>query len=143
MSHQPPIPEASQSPYPIKEPPHHPVADAGDDGRKAGDDEGGSLETFADRLDDIGLDTKAAIGIGAAVGLGAIAGIAALLFSAFGKREPESAAASAAKKPAPRAKATKPAAGAKPARKAAAKPAAKPASKPAARKAAPKADNAG
>ena len=141
MSHQPPIPQASQSPYPIKEAPHHPVAETSDEGGTGAETaEASSLDSFAERLDDIGLDTKAAIGIGAVVGVGAIAAVAALLFSAFGKRDQETASRGAAKKTAaPRARSTRKAATAKPA---AAKAASKSAPKAAARKPAAKADTA-
>jgi hypothetical protein len=81
MAQQPPVPEANKSPYPIEEPPHHIgdvyFDDAQDDDDRAQQD-GFSLSGL---LDDFGLDTRTAIGIGAAVGLGALAGISALLFS--------------------------------------------------------------
>jgi hypothetical protein len=81
MAQQPPVPEANQSPYPIAESPHH-IGEAYFDDTRADDDptqqDGFSLSGL---LDDFGLDTRTAIGIGAAVGLGAIAGISALLFS--------------------------------------------------------------
>lgn len=81
MAQQPPVPEGNKSPYPIEEPPHHRADAYFDDTEDAeGDDrqDGFSLSSL---LDDFGLDTRTALGIGAAVGLGAIAGISALLFS--------------------------------------------------------------
>lgn len=97
MTYQPPIPEASQSPYPIEEPPHSPAIDAFGLDR---DDEAESF-SFAGFLDGIGLDTRTAIGIGAAVGLGAIAGISALFLSSRGKSGRTGSTRSAAKRAAP------------------------------------------
>ena len=92
MSHKPPIPEASQSPYPIKEPPHHPQVTAASEDASPAQDADGEKSPLAALLDDIGIDTRTAIGIGAAVGIGAIAGISALVISALGKRSDEKTA---------------------------------------------------
>jgi len=105
MTQQPPIPAASQSPYPIDEPPHvsealgHRSSDPDIDGYDAaGKDEGFSLTGL---LDDYGIDARTAIGIGAAVGIGAIAGISALFFSGRGKRRNAKAARASGTRKAP------------------------------------------
>ena len=86
MSHKPPIPEASQSPYPIMEPPHHPQAMAASPEKGPAEDDGAEKSPLVALLDDIGIDTRTAFGISAALGIGAIAGISALVISALGKR---------------------------------------------------------
>lgn len=120
MTQQPPIPAASQSPYPIEEQPHRHISEAigynGDGPEAVAYESRGKDESFSitELLDDYGIDARTAIGIGAAVGLGAIAGISALLFSRRSKRgatkparaaavrKPRTTKARAARKPAPK-----------------------------------------
>lgn len=83
MTQLPPVPEASTSPFPIEEPPHRHVLDTHFEGAEEDSDKPFSLGGL---LDDIGIDGRTVIGIGAAVGLGALAGISALLFSANRRR---------------------------------------------------------
>jgi hypothetical protein len=84
MKHEPPVPEANRSPYPIKEAPHHP-AQAGTTGVQvtaanrpaAGKD--AHAPKRSDRTGETGARSK--IGIGAAAALGAVAAIAAVLLT--------------------------------------------------------------
>jgi len=111
MTQKPPVPEASQSPYPVAEPPHFASsARYESDAEADGDADGGGFslsrlfEDFRVRdlsLDDLGIDTRTAIGIGAAIGVGALAGVAALLYT----RNRRAAPAAAKRKPAAKAKA--------------------------------------
>lgn len=94
MTQLPPVPTGNTSPFPIEEPPHRPPVDGHfDDAHEDGAEDRFSLTGL---LDDIGIDARTAIGIGAAVGIGALAGISALLFSAGRRR----AAAPSRRKPA-------------------------------------------
>ena len=81
MNQHPPVPETSPSPFPLSEPPRH-FIDEQSNADAQGDGNGFSLGGL---LDEIGIDTRTAIGIGAAIGVGAIAGISALLFSSRSK----------------------------------------------------------
>jgi hypothetical protein len=81
MSDLPPVPQASQSPYPIQEPPHEHPAEAVE--RHHSESNGAS--SFPGLLDHVRLDTRAAIAIGT-VALGIVAGIAALFFAKGGTR---------------------------------------------------------
>ncbi len=78
MSHQPPIPEAARSPYPLQPPP---IAHREDDERAADDsanEDDAEQRSWGDRA----RDNK--VGIGAAVGIGSAALVAALLFTRRG-----------------------------------------------------------
>jgi hypothetical protein len=95
MTHQPRIPEAAQSPYPL-----HPApmpereeakdaapADAGDAGEG---EEGGGLATWA---------SQNRAGLGAALGIGSAALVAALLYTRYNRREERDRRPAAARKP--------------------------------------------
>lgn len=91
MSHEPPVPGASQSPYPIAEPPHPdielpPLAAANDSG-PAGLRE--RAHELADDVRNLDVDGRTLVGIGAAIALGAAATVAAVFFS---RRSPPSPA---------------------------------------------------
>ncbi|HVQ09478.1 MAG TPA: hypothetical protein VMS43_13690 [Allosphingosinicella sp.] len=94
MTHQPPIPEAAQSPYPL-----HPApmpersqaeeaapADAGDTGEEK---EAGSLAGWA---------SENRAGLGAALGIGSAALVAALLYTRYNRRDERDRRAGAARK---------------------------------------------
>jgi hypothetical protein len=98
MSHEPPIPQAARSPYPLQPPPMngHDVAEAepeassedqGDVTSRSESSEpadqswtGRARETF-DRA------TESKVALGAAVGIGSAALLAALLFTRRGRKE--------------------------------------------------------
>jgi hypothetical protein len=69
MSHQPPVPSANVSPYPLQAPPH-----------EHRNEEDVSPVRGADTPAYFGLSSKE-LGIGAAVGIGSAAIVAALLYS--------------------------------------------------------------
>jgi uncharacterized membrane protein len=98
MSHEPPIPEAARSPYPLQPPPIavHDAEEARPQASAADQDEaaapgaspepadqswtGRARETF-DRA------TESKVALGAAVGIGSAALLAALLFTRRGRKE--------------------------------------------------------
>jgi hypothetical protein len=103
MKHEPPVPEANRSPYPIKEAPHHP-AEAGATGVQVTAANRPAARTDADKrggADRAGEITgRSRIGIGAAAVLGTVAALAAVLLtrsSAKSPRDPKATAASKSK----------------------------------------------
>lgn len=81
MSHQPPIPEAAQSPYPREEPPHThvelpPLVESGGEPSISH-----RARTFLSEVTDRAEDTRAIVGVGAAIALGVAATVAALLLA--------------------------------------------------------------
>ena len=94
MSHEPPIPEAARSPYPLQPPPlPHDASDeaAGEtassakDGEAEGSEEGQSWTGRAREAFDQAKESKVAIG--AAIGIGSAALLAALLYARRGRSE--------------------------------------------------------
>lgn len=89
MSHEPPIPEAARSPYPLQQPPIT-VQDesAQTDGQSADGDgapDGASEQSWTGRArDTFDRATESKVALGAAVGIGSAALLAALLFSRRG-----------------------------------------------------------
>ncbi len=78
MSHNPPIPEAAQPPYPIEEPPHaHAEAEGGE-----------ALQVAKDIADAKQRRAASArqIGMGAAIGIGSAAIVAGLLYWRGGRK---------------------------------------------------------
>ncbi|HEX8301755.1 hypothetical protein [Sphingomonas sp.] len=75
MSHQPPVPAANQSPYPIQEPPHEHV---GGEALQAAKEIAESKKRWSPSAREIGM--------GAAIGVGSAAIVAALLYWRGGKR---------------------------------------------------------
>lgn len=94
MSHEPPIPEAARSPYPLQPPPlPHDESDAaaGETARSA---EGGEAEaseegqSWAGRAREAFDQAKESkVAIGAAIGIGSAALLAALLYARRGSRQ--------------------------------------------------------
>jgi hypothetical protein len=94
MSHEPPIPEAARSPYPLQPPPlPHDESDAaaGETARSA---EGGEAEASEEGQSWTGRAREAfdqakesKVAIGAAIGIGSAALLAALLYARRGSRE--------------------------------------------------------
>lgn len=94
MSHEPPIPEAARSPYPLQPPPlpdNGSDAAAGGDARSAQD---GAAEASAEdqswtgrAREAFGQAKESKVAIGAAIGIGSAALLAALLYARRGSRE--------------------------------------------------------
>jgi hypothetical protein len=94
MTHQPPIPEAAQSPYPLHPAPMAERSEAeeavessaggGDEGEEAGGLAGWASENRA--------------GLGAALGIGSAALVAALLYTRYNRREARDRRAGAARR---------------------------------------------
>jgi hypothetical protein len=98
MSHEPPLPEAACSPYPLQPPPI-----AGDESAEAGPEasaEGqgdaaalnappeGADQSWAGRArDTFDRATESKVALGAAVGIGSAALLAALLFTRRGRKQ--------------------------------------------------------
>jgi hypothetical protein len=87
MTHQRPIPEAAQSPYPLHPLPASAAADESKTGEEVGaeadapaSDEGGKVVT----IDPRSWNRREQIGLGAALGIGSAALVAALLYSRRG-----------------------------------------------------------
>jgi len=107
MSHEPPIPEAAQTPYPLKPPP---IAAPGETGAgtqsqgaepEAGAPDEGSDQSWTDRArETFDRATESKVALGAAVGIGSAALLAALLFTrrGSGKRSGSATAAPASGK---------------------------------------------
>lgn len=93
MSHQPPVPEANQSPYPLQEPPHlhaQTASEADDEGAADRSPANGHL---ADLLEDLPeLSGRTIVAVGGAIALGVAATVGALLFA---RRSPRKAKAKA------------------------------------------------
>ena len=77
MSHQPPVPAANQSPYPLQEPPH---AAAGTSAPAATSPAATSERAFD--------TTPAVIGALATIGAVAVAAVGYWAFGAFGRKQP-------------------------------------------------------
>jgi hypothetical protein len=95
MTHQPPIPEAAQSPYPLHPAPMPERSDAEEaaptDAGKAGEGaEAGGLASWAGQ-------NRA--GLGAALGIGSAALVAALLYTRYNRRDERDRRPTAARKP--------------------------------------------
>jgi len=86
MSHEPPVPSANQSPYPIDEAPHPDVAlpplSAANDAEPPSLKE--RAQGLADYVPNVDVDGRTLVGIGAAIALGAAATVAAVFFSRRG-----------------------------------------------------------
>ena len=84
MKHEPPVPEANRSPYPLKEAPHDhaahtpAAAETAAKGQSAGSKKSSGAR---DNTGSAGSGGKSMFGIGAAVVLGAGAAVAAFLFA--------------------------------------------------------------
>jgi len=113
MSHEPPIPEAARSPYPLQPPPLH-NHDAGSPGQEESAPAQVTQSTQPETMDqswagraretfDRATESKVALGV--AVGIGSAALLAALLFARRGSGRNERSAARSA----PRRKAATPA----------------------------------
>jgi hypothetical protein len=93
MSHEPPLPEAAVSPYPLQPPPApepHPVPEANG---SAGTDEASGDQSWAERARgafDLAKEHKVALG--AAAGIGSAALLAALMFARRAKSDSGKAA---------------------------------------------------
>ena len=93
MSHEPPIPEAAQSPYPLQPPP---LPDNGSDASAGGDAssaEGGEADASAEgqswtgrARDAFDQAKESKVALGAAIGIGSAALLAALLYARRGSR---------------------------------------------------------
>jgi hypothetical protein len=91
MSHEPPIPEAARSPYPLQPPPIDAQDDADaalrnrDAAPEAGTQGEASDQSWTDRArDTFDRATESKVALGAAVGIGSAALLAALLFTRRG-----------------------------------------------------------
>jgi hypothetical protein len=101
MSHEPPIPEAARSPYPLQSPPIAAQAEGDEQSKRQGaqadnsKQDGAGEQSWADRARD-GFEraTESKVALGAAVGIGSAALLAALLFSrrGSGKRDADAGA---------------------------------------------------
>ncbi|MES2986594.1 MAG: hypothetical protein V4808_01685 [Pseudomonadota bacterium] len=109
MTHEPPVPDANKSPYPIDELPHPqvdlpPVAEASGT-------ETTSLKQRAEEVietvSDLATENRSIASIGAAIALGAVATVAAILFA---RRSPTKPTPAQRKRPAAKPRARKPAA---------------------------------
>lgn len=76
MSHQPPVPEANQSPYPIEEAPHE---------HDSGSEALNTLREIAQAKQRWSPSSRQ-IGMGAAIGIGSAAIVAGLLYWRGGRR---------------------------------------------------------
>ena len=76
MSHQPPLPEAAQSPYPIEEPPHEHVE--GSEALKAVREIAEAKQRWS--------PSARQLGMGAAIGVGSAAIVAGLLYWRGGRK---------------------------------------------------------
>jgi hypothetical protein len=107
MSHEPRIPEAARSPFPLQSPPAagQRDGDAQPQGQTAsaqdGQQDGNGEQSWADRARD-GFEraTESKVALGAAVGIGSAALLAALMFSrrGSGKREANASAGGTSKR---------------------------------------------
>ena len=83
MSHEPPVPGASQSPYPIDEAPHPdvvlPPLSAANDAEPPGLKE--RAQGLVEYVPNVDVDARTLVGIGAAIALGAAATVAAVFFT--------------------------------------------------------------
>jgi len=107
MSHEPPIPEAAQSPYPLKPPPIAAQGETGAGTQSQGAEpearapDEGSDQSWTDRArETFDRATESKVALGAAVGIGSAALLAALLFTrrGNGKRSGSATAAPASGK---------------------------------------------
>jgi hypothetical protein len=93
MTHQPPIPEAAQSPYPLHPAPmpERSEAEEATETNAGGVDEGeaGGLSGWA---------SQNRAGLGAALGIGSAALVAALLYTRYNRRDERDRRAAAARK---------------------------------------------
>lgn len=94
MSHEPPIPEAARSPYPLQPPPlpdERPEAPAGGSERSAEGGEAGAPEedrSWTGRAREAFEQAKESrVAVGAAIGIGSAALLAALLYARRGNRQ--------------------------------------------------------
>ena len=93
MSHEPPIPEAAQSPYPLQPPPlpdNASEASAGGNDRSVESGEAGASEadlSWTGRAREaFGQAKESKVALGAAIGIGSAALLAALLYARRGSR---------------------------------------------------------
>ena len=100
MSHEPPIPEAARSPYPLQPSPisEQPGATASE-AKPAGAQENGqgdvADQSWTDRArETFDRATESKVAVGAAVGIGSAALLAALLFTRRGKGKRDGTASS-------------------------------------------------
>jgi hypothetical protein len=91
MSHEPPIPDAAQSPYPLKPPPIAAQGETEAGTQRQGDKPDGRVpgkasdQSWTDRArDTLDRATESKVALGAAVGIGSAALLAALLFTRRG-----------------------------------------------------------
>lgn len=89
MTHQPPIPEAAQSPYPLHPAPMPERSEPEDAAPAEAGEEAGGVAGWASR-------NRA--GLGAAFGIGSAALVAALLYTRYNRRDERDRRASAARK---------------------------------------------
>jgi hypothetical protein len=92
MTHQPPIPEAAQSPYPLHPAPMPERSDPQPEHEDAADaaaEEAGGLAGWA---------SENRAGLGAALGIGSAALVAALLYTRYNRRDERDRRAAAARK---------------------------------------------
>jgi hypothetical protein len=98
MSHEPPIPQAARSPYPLQPPPiaGHESAEAGPEASAEGQGEAAAQsaspetadQSWAGRArDTFDRASESKVALGAAVGIGSAALLAALLFTRRGRKQ--------------------------------------------------------
>lgn len=94
MSHQRPIPEAAQSPYPLQPPPIAERSEAETSSAPGADveDTAEAKRKWTELPQLPELNSKAKAGLGAAIGIGSAALLAALLYSRRGGRDKASRA---------------------------------------------------
>lgn len=78
MTSKPPVPDASQSPYPVQEAPHEDAEESGGEAIKAAKEMAASKARWA--------PSARQIGVGAAIGVGSAAIAAGLLYWRGGRR---------------------------------------------------------
>lgn len=102
MSHEPPIPEAARSPYPLQPPPisEQNAATASEarpaDAVENGKDDAADQSWTERARDTFDRATESKVAVGAAVGIGSAALLAALLFTRRGKGRRDGTASSGA-----------------------------------------------
>jgi hypothetical protein len=96
MTHQPPIPEAAQSPYPLHP---APMPEREEAGEAAESNAGGADQTEPEEAGGLaGWASENRAGLGAALGIGSAALVAALLYTRYNRRDERQRGAAAGRR---------------------------------------------